>query len=434
MNTIPVASSENASYKEAGIYIIYIALLTSVIFSWRAITSIGLPLLIVASFIYNKVSTGSWFNRRLRNPFVLACFLFFLIQLAGLFYTQHPDESTKLLLLKFSMMGIPLAICSSDYLNSRSFPKLMFAYIHILALAMLFCLGKSFYQYCFNNADASIFFYHALVKPVLSHAIQFSIFAFAGLAWLLVTLTKRNYFYNRIVHIGVLCFFFLFIILLSSKLVIIVSLLYTFVVAGLSSGQLKRISKKAFFLILGSLLLIAGLLFFTDNPIQKRYLDITQGSISETFKQEKFDHGQYLNGVQFRLLEWRFVGEILTEQKDWIWGVSLGDAQPMLDKKYADIGLFIGDGQGNRGFLGYNTHNQFLESLLQSGIPGLLAFCWIYFCLIQMMRRRKNYLVSGFVVLLLLYTFNEAYLETQYGMMIAIFMPLFFYYGTETKE
>lgn len=431
--SMPAASAGNSSFniKEATLFIIYLALFASVVFSWRAISSICTPLLIVASFVFNKLDSGQWWNKRLLHPFSISCFIFFLVQTIGLLYTNHSHESTQLLFQKSSLVAFPLGICSSNYLNSRSFPKLMFAFVHVLAIAMLFCLANSLYKYIVLHADKSVFFYHTLVQPVLSHAIHFSIILFACVSWLLHSFAKKNYFYNRLTHLTIICFFFLFIILLSSKLIIVMCLLYTILTTGILSFRLRQGNRNTRYLITGAVVLIAGIVFFTNNPIQKRYLDIFKGSISWVFKQKKFDQGNYLNGVQFRLVEWRFVGEILSEQKAWLMGVSIGDAQPLLDKKYSEAGLYIGNGKDNRGFLGYNTHNQFLESQLQSGIPGLLAFGAMFFCLIQMILKRKNHLVSGIVVLLLLYTFNESYLETQYGIFLAIFLPLFFYYGTE---
>jgi O-antigen ligase len=71
----------------------------------------------------------------------------------------------------------------------------------------------------------------------------------------------------------------------------------------------------------------------------------------------------------------RFTAEIVQEQKAWLKGVSPGDAQLMLDQKYITTHMYTGEvGRPDRGYIGFNTHNQFLESLLQNGIPGLLCF------------------------------------------------------------
>src|SRR6202008_668872 len=114
-------------------------------------------------------------------------------------------------------------------------------------------------------------------------------------------------------------------------------------------------------------------LFVTKNPVSERFRDIAKGDI-KIVTQKSFKEGDYFNGLQFRLLQWRFVAEILTENKRWWPGVSPGDAQTQLGKKYLAKHMYAGDpSTGSRGYLIYNTHNQFLETLLQNGIAGLVV-------------------------------------------------------------
>ncbi|WEK37580.1 MAG: hypothetical protein P0Y53_08700 [Candidatus Pseudobacter hemicellulosilyticus] len=432
---LPVEKTHGLIYAKWALLVVYMVFFASIFFSWRAITSICLPALIVASFIYNRLDTGSWWNKKLFSPFMAGALLFFGVQVAGLLYTNNMDESLQGLLQKTGILAIPLGICSSNYLGNRNFQQLMFVYIHLLCLAMIYCLAYSSIQFFVNNAGTDVFLYHELVKPAGYHAIYFSVMTFAGLTYLLDGLAREHYIYNRKAHLGILLFVFIFLILLASKLIITLSLIYTLVLTRLLGNRFYGKNKRNFYWISGCMIGIATLVMLTDNPVHRRFRDITNGKATWVFEQEKFSPANYLNGVQFRLLEWRLTGEILNEQQAWLLGVSLGDAQPLLDKKYKEVQLYTGDGTpGKHGFLGYNTHNQFLESILQSGIPGLLAFGLICFSFVQMAWRRKNHLVSGIVILVLLYAFNEAYLEAQYGIIVSLFLPLFFYYGTEEQQ
>ncbi len=161
--------------------------------------------------------------------------------------------------------------------------------------------------------------------------------------------------------------------------------------------------------------------------MSRRFNEIKEGDIS-FIKQKKFSPGDYFNGLQFRLLQWRFVPEILTEEKAWVFGVSPGDAQQKLDEKYISENMYIGETYRNdRGFLGYNTHNQLLESLLQSGIAGGLTFLFICLSLMKMAWKKKQRLFSFLAILLLLYSLSESVFETQYSLLIFTFFPLFFY-------
>ncbi len=46
--------------------------------------------------------------------------------------------------------------------------------------------------------------------------------------------------------------------------------------------------------------------------------------------------------------------------------------------------------RGDKGFIGYNTHDQFLESLLETGLIGSLLFLLICWSLVKMILERKR--------------------------------------------
>jgi O-antigen ligase len=178
----------------------------------------------------------------------------------------------------------------------------------------------------------------------------------------------------------------------------------------------------------------AGLVVFTHNPVSRRFSEVLKGDLN-FINQKKFKPGDYFNGLQFRLLQWRFVSEILNEQKSWLAGVSPGDAQSYLDQKYVSENMYTGTPERrDSGFLGYNTHNQFLEALLQSGIIGVLVFLMIWFALIKMAIKRRNNALSFITVLLLAYSFTESVLETQFSLVIFLFFPLFFYMDKNNQQ
>ena len=165
----------------------------------------------------------------------------------------------------------------------------------------------------------------------------------------------------------------------------------------------------------------------TMNPVSRRFHDLVVDDYS-ILKQDRYDPGTYFNGIQFRLLQWKIVPEILIENNSWFLGVSSGDAQDLLNNKYVEKNMYIGESQrGDRGYLGYNTHNQFLQTLLQNGLSGLCVFILIFFALIRMLWKRKERMFSFVTILLLLYSFLESLFETQYGLLLFLFFPLLFY-------
>ena len=90
--------------------------------------------------------------------------------------------------------------------------------------------------------------------------------------------------------------------------------------------------------------------------------------------------------------------------------------------------MYIGTvARGDKGFIGYNTHNQFLESLLETGLIGSLLFLLICWSLVKMILERRKGDLSFVTILLLVYSVSESVFETQYSLFIFLFFPLFFY-------
>jgi O-antigen ligase len=125
----------------------------------------------------------------------------------------------------------------------------------------------------------------------------------------------------------------------------------------------------------------------------------------------------------------------LNENHAWLFGVSPGDAQDMLNKKYRKLNMFTGGLPDNRkGYLDYHTHNQFLQALLETGIPGLAAFILICAGMIQLAKKSGNRSMIVLTILLLCYCFADAVLRTQYGIILFIFFPLFIFKGGESGK
>jgi len=197
----------------------------------------------------------------------------------------------------------------------------------------------------------------------------------------------------------------------------------------------KRRNKKTVMMLIAGFVTFCIFLFTTNNLISRRFIEIIETDFG-FLKKEHFSEGNYFNGLQFRLLQWKFVPEILNEKKAWLGGVGIGDAQANLNEKYFSKDLYTGTPErGDTGFLGYNTHNEFLQALLQTGIVGLLLFLLICFALVKMILQKKRAALTFITLLLLAYSFSESVLESQYSGIIFLFFPVFFYInGNKTQS
>ena len=420
------AGRNTLKYLDNILYILYIIFFVTLICSFRWVSSFILGLILITGLAKNKIEKGSFFNKKLKNTFILTCCIYYVFEAASLLHTNNFAESLKHLRIKSGLILIPFLLCCNGYVNSLTVRKLMKHYIWIVGAAMVFCLAIAVRNY-FLHGQNEVFFYHELVSPFMQNAVQVSILLFIALIYLLDTGRKRFYFNNKFFHFLLILYFIFCILLLSSKLVIIFLaciLIYFFITSFKKKQKIFTITS-----IVTCLVIIVVLL--TDNPVSKRFNEIISGNMS-IVHQENFSPATYFNGLQFRVLQWRFVSEILTENNAWLMGVSPGDAQTLLNNKYISTNMYVGEAR-NGGFLGYNTHNQFLQSILQTGILGLLSFIAICYSMVQLAMLRKSIVLTSIVLLLIAYALNDSSLESQYGIVLFTFFPLLFYLGTETK-
>lgn len=408
---------------ELFILLIYLVLFISLAFSFRAISSISVGLLFITGVVKNSPSLVSAFKNESKRALFIGLIIFFLLQFLSFFNNQNNSSVWKDIALKSSLVAIPVAIILTTPLSSKTRSRIIAGYCIILFAAALYCLLTAFANYSLQG-DSSVFFYHSLAKPVHQHAVYFSIFIFVALAFQFESFRTKRKLFPPFIQISFLLFLSIFMILLSSKLVILFYIIYL-AWYFLTQAKSLLLNRKTITALCIVLILSLSILLLTRNPVADRFRDMTTGNIS-LIQQDQFTPGNYFNGLQFRLLQWKLVSTILNEKNAWLTGVGSTKAQPLLDSQYASRNMYLGKPNSeNHGYLGYNTHNQLLESLLKNGIPGAIAFLLVLFSMLKLSWQKKH--SSYFFVLLLLsaYACVESVFETQYGIVLFVFFPFF---------
>src|SRR6266487_4046453 len=370
-----MSENNNNTLLNTLLFVLYLVFFTSLIVSLRTVSSISVGLILITGFFKNKLEQKSFFSSHLKNYFLIFCGLFFSLQIISLSYTTNIHQGWSDIRLKSALVIIPLAGCCCDYIHEITRSKILKWYCVILFSACLFAIYHASRIYS-ATGNPSAFLYHSLVLIYSGHAVQFSILVFIALLHLFEAITKKEMIFNRSIHLFLILFFLLFLFLLSSKLVIVFFILY-FLYVMIKLLLLKSVNKKFITIAIIGFIALSVLILFTRNPINNRFKEIMQTDF-RLIEKEKFNPGIYFNGLQFRLLQWKFVSEILTEKRAWLAGVTPGDAQGYLNQKYIEKDMYTGTVErGDKGFIGYNTHNEFLEALLQTGIIGGLIFLLI---------------------------------------------------------
>jgi len=114
---------------------------------------------------------------------------------------------------------------------------------------------------------------------------------------------------------------------------------------------------------------------------------------------------------------WQYAFEILQEHRAWVFGVSAGDSQDLLDQKYLDAGM-------SEGYLGYNFHNEYIEVLVRSGFLGVGVFMLCIVWLIGAARSAATPIAGFIIAMVLLLFLTESALEMQHTLFLFAFFPV----------
>lgn len=391
--------------------------LAAAIFSWRAVSSISTGMMILSGFAASHAHERKRAWPAELNLIAIAAVLCFLSACSAALlnppFSQHLGE----LRTRTALLFLPLAC----YL---SFPLLQAARLHFIRIFCILCLIAS--AYCLtvqliNGRTSADYFYHALVHPIGQHAVIFSCYLFFAVCLILEDLTTQRLLFPVWAGTLLLLFFSGFILLLSSKLIIVICLIF-YSYRLFSKFSIQAVRGR---MVLAPVILAGILIILTPNAVHQRFREMTSGHFS-VLQQDRFRPDMYFNAWQFRLLQFRLVPSILQEERAWTSGTGAGRTQPLLDSAYTQLHMYAGEpGTGQTGYLGYDTHDQWLQSLLEAGIPGLIAFSGLFASLLLacFKQRSSRYLFP--VIALTAFSFTDAVLASQYGLLVFLFFPFF---------
>lgn len=414
-----------------------VAVIFTTLFSWLNINSFCIILMVATRFLIRPIPL-------LRTVFSDTLFLSFLgycvIGAAGVLYARNISNEVNNVAREATLVALALAFCVKGSFSNARYRKLLDWYYLLLVAASVYCLAVAVRNYRISG-DSSVFFYHLLTRPISQNAVFYSVYIVFGLLFLLAPGAepfsgRLAPMARKVLRYGLAAFYLGMIVLLNSKLILVVGLLI--LLNALFRKYSFRTNLRPLLLFGSAVLVIILLLGLTDNPVSRRYRELAAGDLA-VIRQEKFNPGMYFNALQLRLLEWRFADEILQEHNAWVFGVSPGDSQDLLNEKYVASNMYIGNpAEGPhrkvRGFIGYNFHNQYLETLVRSGVIGLASLITIFVLLFAAARRagtREGWFV---VVTLAVFFIPEAPLTMQHGVFLFGFFPLLLFYGRKNPS
>lgn len=305
-----------------------------------------------------------------------------------------------------SFVVIPLLMLLSRIRKKEFTQASLNGFVLGLVICSFIMLGGAMYRFS-NSHDWSELTYHKLATPFHTGAIYFSFYLLLALFKLDDPVWFPNHWKLK-VTIGI--FFLLMLFLLASKLLIGVG------VPLLIWYNRKRVielwhHRKSIVLALIFLFALGSI------PFLKRMETMIHPNL-DLVNAPQFKYNSDPDGLSLRLIFWRFGKEILEEHQAWIAGVGVSQSQELLNQKFYQYKLYTGSSNGtDTGYLNYNFHNQFVETLVRTGIIGLSLLILI---LVIFAMQPQNELFAPKMIVWLLAAFfvTESVLERQAGIVV----------------
>lgn len=377
---------------------------------------------------------GSWLlSRRCRqgfktlwsNIYFLLILSFFAYHLVGLIYTNNMKEGIFIVMNKLSLIVFPLTFFSSSEIILKRKDTILSSFIGGLFTAAILCYINAFYQAHVHASDGNFFnfdvwnlypeksFFELILTgnsylnygwlSVFIHVSYFSMYLVLAMYIIYQRLISGNY--NKTIYFSLFVTFLITIILLQSRaslialfgIIILESIRY-FVSPG------KRIIK---FSIVSSIFITIILLI------------VFSGRFNRILPNNDTNHISYeqLKANNVRLQVWEKSYNII--KGNILFGVGTGDAHDTLKKQYTAELLDA----SHQMYL--NVHNEFLETTMRLGIPGLLLL--IGLIVVPLFTSKEQKFNYNLLVIFVLLTIIEYFFESMMVRLNGVIFFAFFY-------
>lgn len=333
----------------------------------------------------------------------------FLAQLIGLFYSDNQEFALKRIQIFIPILYLPLVL-KTEHLSSKYLYKILtslkliipFIFI-ILFLFQIFILKRNlntFVNFTVNEYLGISQFYliFILIIPIIESARQ----AYA----------KKD----TILNVFLLCLNLFSVFLLSNKTIFLFLIIVAFI---LIFKMFKSDKKKAVLFMIGivSIIVLAMQLNVVNNKIDI-FLKTTDFDLETIITKNKFAITK--NTVEHRVLINYVSIQAISEALPF--GYGTGDYTKVLLEGYKNLNFKAGI------YSGYNTHNQYFEEFLKTGIIGGGIFIMLMFFLMKKIYFNNPYSIVVFFFVFA--CFFESYLYRQHGVAIFSFIIPFLIFNT----
>ena len=319
---------------------------------------------------------------------------FYIWQIIGMVYSDNPEAGWRNIVLRISLFLFPLVLISPGELIRQKVNTLLRLFTLSTFFFLIFCLGYALYRsFIFKNGVWSynphppvenwLNYFYGSEFAIFHHPSYLSMYALFS-----VFIAAESFFdksvkqMNRMCWLLVSIYLLISIYLLSSRAEILATIIaipvYFFYKYRITS--VKKIVSLFVLIVLICLFILVPI--FKSNP-----------RLSYYFNEESKEEWSSKLLKESRLVIWK--SSFTIARHHIVFGVGTGDIQDELNKEYKMTGDKDLSIENN-----LNSHNQFLEVLLENGLIGLLLFLYLFGMMIYIAVREGNliYLMFIFIV------------------------------------
>ena len=354
----------------------------------------------------------SLYNNFLKNrKYILPLVLFYIVHLISLFYSDDINQSILDLEKKLSLLFVPLTFFMTQRVSGRQKVFLLQVFILSSLLTVLIGIGNIFhvlqtdehYRYFFAEYPFMVFNQNLSVFMHSAYFALYLVFSVAAIGYMV--LVKKWFTKYRVFWLSLAVFFVIVVIINSSR-------------SGIISLSLLLIISVFYFLkrkyvYIGIAVIVAGLVtLLTTNMRFQRYMELGADMISS--EEKLMEKGDVLIEKHVkRPLFWLASIEVIKE--NFWFGIGNGDVKNELKKKYIQYDL------DDKLEHTYNAHNQFLSTLLATGVPGLCCLILVFAVPLVKALREKNYVLLSFILIVFVHALTETILARFHGILFFSF-------------
>lgn len=339
--------------------------------------------------------------------------LLYATVVAGLFYTTNPHEADMDVMLKISMLLLPIAFAALPPIAPHRVRYALMAFVAAVTLATLIALGRALW-FVMVEGNNHYFTYNnfTISKFVSMHYLALYV-SFALLLVFLDGLRLMAEGSKKIAGHLVLLFYFLAILVILSVRMQFIAL----AVAGFAGliAHLKNHGqwRRGLLFFTAALGLMVGLIASFDVS-RTRMVDLWD----ELMSWKEIQNNKQTNPRKYI---WE-AGAAVVAENFW-WGTGTGAADDALNEKLQSCEALFWDGQATYQLREkrYNYHNEYLQHFAAQGIVGFLALLVIFVLPIFKGRLIWHPPVMAFLTLTAVSFLTESMLERQAGVLFFTF-------------